>query len=162
MPKTSIIIRCYNEEAHIGRLLSGIVQQDNPEVEIVVVDSGSTDATLSIASQYPTRIIDIDKKDFSFGRSLNLGCEAAQGEILIIASAHVYPLFADWISQLIKPFSDEKVACVYGKPPEGGFTSPYQANVFRAWTAFGRSITHEVGASIRIPSEYVCHKDRAV
>ncbi|NEO00616.1 MAG: glycosyltransferase, partial [Moorea sp. SIO3I7] len=49
MPEISIIIRCYNEEEHIGRLLSGIMQQTIQDVEIIVVDSGSTDATPSIA-----------------------------------------------------------------------------------------------------------------
>ncbi|QXE23130.1 hypothetical protein B6N60_01819 [Richelia sinica FACHB-800] len=46
MPTISIIIRCYNEEEHIGRLLSGIIQQTIKDVEIIVVDSGSTDATM--------------------------------------------------------------------------------------------------------------------
>ncbi|WP_200895198.1 MULTISPECIES: glycosyltransferase [unclassified Methanosarcina] len=48
MSKISIIIRCYNEEEHIGRLLSGITPQTVKDVEIILVDSGSTDATLSI------------------------------------------------------------------------------------------------------------------
>ena len=46
--QASIIVRCYNEEAHIGRLLSGIMQQATDDFEIIVVDSGSTDATLEI------------------------------------------------------------------------------------------------------------------
>ena len=61
MAKISVIIRSYNEEAHIGRLLSGIIQQTWKELEIIIVDSGSTDATLSIAAQYPTKILHIDK-----------------------------------------------------------------------------------------------------
>ncbi len=47
----SVIIRCFNEDEHIGRLLSGIMQQTIPTDEVVVVDSGSTDATLAIASR---------------------------------------------------------------------------------------------------------------
>ncbi|NEQ09520.1 MAG: glycosyltransferase, partial [Moorea sp. SIO4E2] len=66
MPETSIIIRCYNEEQHIGRLLSGIMQQTIQDVEIIVVDSGSTDATPSIASRYPVKLLSIKPEEFSF------------------------------------------------------------------------------------------------
>ncbi|MFB8794966.1 MAG: glycosyltransferase [Microcoleus sp.] len=49
MVKCSVVIRCYNEEQHIGRLLSGIMEQSVRDVEIILVDSGSTDATVGIA-----------------------------------------------------------------------------------------------------------------
>lgn len=42
----NVIIRSYNEEQHIGRLLSGIMEQTVQDVEIVVVESGSTNTTL--------------------------------------------------------------------------------------------------------------------
>ena len=58
-PKVSIVIRCLNEEKHIGRLLQGISEQTYQNVEIIVVDSGSRDQTLDIARSYPTRIIQI-------------------------------------------------------------------------------------------------------
>ena len=114
-PTCSIIIRAYNEEDHIGRLLAGIVEQTMKVVEIIVVDSGSTDATIAIASRFPTRIVSIDSHEFTFGRSLNIGCAAASGEVLVFASAHVYPLFPDWLEQLVEPFQDERIGLVYGK-----------------------------------------------
>ncbi len=113
--RVSVIIRCCNEEQHIGRLLSGILEQTLSEVEIIVVDSGSTDATLAIASRYPVQIRHIARENFSFGRSLNIGCAAARGEFLVIASAHVYPIYRDWLEKLIAPFDDERVAVVYGQ-----------------------------------------------
>ena len=63
----SIIIRAYNEERHIGRLLEGILKQNVEPAKIVLVDSGSTDATLSIASRYPVELIQISPEDFTFG-----------------------------------------------------------------------------------------------
>lgn len=42
----SVVIRCCNEERHIGRVLSGILAQTWPDVEIVV-DSGSTETTVN-------------------------------------------------------------------------------------------------------------------
>jgi len=133
MPKISVVIRCYNEEAHIGRLLSGIMQQNGDTPEIIVVDSGSTDATLSIAAQYPTRILNIDKEDFSFGHSLNVGCEAAGGDFLVFASAHVYPLYSDWLEHLVQPFENERIACVYGRQSGNEATKFSERQVFARW-----------------------------
>lgn len=114
-PRCSIVIRTYNEEKHIGRLLSGILTQTQQDYEIIVVDSGSTDATLAIASRYPVQVVSIEPDDFTYGRSLNIGCGAALGEYLVFASAHVYPVYPDWLEQLISPFEGERVALVYGK-----------------------------------------------
>jgi len=113
--------------------MSGIMQQKGETPEIIVVDSGSTDATLSIAAQYPAQILNIDKEDFSFGHSLNLGCEAASGDILVIASAHVYPLYSDWIEHLVQPFENERIACVYGRQSGNEATKFSERQVFARW-----------------------------
>lgn len=131
--KVSVVIRCYNEEQHIGRLLSGIAQQSIKDVEIILVDSGSTDATLSIAARYPVKIVSIKPEEFSFGRALNLGCHATEGEFIVLASAHVYPLYSNWLERLLIPFSDEKVALTYGKQ-RGTEVSKYSEHqVFETW-----------------------------
>ncbi len=52
-PTASIVVRCYNERKHIGKLLHGLFEQTHDEFEVILVDSGSTDGTLEIASQYP-------------------------------------------------------------------------------------------------------------
>jgi glycosyltransferase involved in cell wall biosynthesis len=111
----SIIIRAYNEEEHIGRLLTGIMEQTLNNFEIILVDSGSSDATVAIASRFPVQIVHIDPEHFTFGRSLNLGCAAANGRFLVVASAHVFPVYDDWLEHLIAPFDDQGVALVYGK-----------------------------------------------
>jgi glycosyltransferase involved in cell wall biosynthesis len=121
-PTCSIIIRAYNEEDHIGRLLAGIVEQSIKDVEIIVVDSGSTDATVAIASRFPTKILSIDPKEFTFGRSLNIGCAAAKGEFLVFASAHVYPRYPDWLERLLTPFRDANIGLVYGMQRGDGGT----------------------------------------
>ncbi|NEP82806.1 MAG: glycosyltransferase [Okeania sp. SIO3B3] len=129
-----VIIRCYNEEKHIGRLLTGLMEQTLQDVEIVVVDSGSTDATVSIASRYPVKLVTIDKADFTFGRSLNYGCAAATKDYLVIASAHVYPVYTDWLEQLLHPFAkDANVGLVYGKQ-RGTTTTKYsEMRIFEQW-----------------------------
>ena len=103
----SIVIRAYNEERHIGRLLEGIRQQTIKDVEIILVDSGSTDGTVAIAESFGARIVHIPSAEFTFGRSLNLGIQAATREWVVIASAHVYPVYPDWLESLLRPFEDE-------------------------------------------------------
>jgi glycosyltransferase involved in cell wall biosynthesis len=132
-PRCSIIVRCYNEEQHIGRLLDGIQQQTIAPVEIIVVDSGSTDRTVEIAQQYPVKLVSIRPEEFSFGRSLNLGCQAAAAEFLVIASAHVYPVYRDWLEQLLKPFADPQVALVYGKQRGNDVTKYSEHQIFATW-----------------------------
>lgn len=130
----SLIIRCFNEEKHIGRLLRGVAEQTVSDVEVIVVDSGSTDRTVDIARQYNARVISIRPEDFSFGYALNVGCEAAKGDILVFASAHVYPLYNDWLELMRQPFfEDEKIALVYGKQ-RGDHRNKYSEHqIFAKW-----------------------------
>jgi len=111
----SIVIRAYNEEKHIGRLLEGIRQQTIKDVEIILVDSGSTDGTVSVAESFGAQIVRIPSAEFTFGRSLNLGIQAATRDLLVIASAHVYPVYPDWLEALLRPFEDDNIALTYGK-----------------------------------------------
>ena len=111
----SIVIRAYNEEKHIGHLLEGIRQQTVQDVEIVLVDSGSTDGTVSVAESFGAKIVRIPSAEFTFGRSLNFGIQAARHELVVIASAHVYPIYPDWLESLLHPFEDERIALTYGK-----------------------------------------------
>lgn len=114
-PLISIIIRAYNEEKHITRLLHGISVQTKDNYEIILVDSGSTDATVEIAKDYGAKICHISPEEFTFGRALNLGIKNAKGKYCVFASAHVYPTRKDWLKNLIQMFDDPNVALVYGK-----------------------------------------------
>lgn len=134
MPSSiSIVIRCFNEERLIGRLLSGIAAQTVQPAQIVIVDSGSTDRTLEIARRYPVEVLSIDPAEFSFGRSLNRGIAAATGDIAVFASAHVYPVYDTWLEHLTRPFEDPDVALAYGRQV-GGPTTPYsESQILATW-----------------------------
>ncbi|NJO52767.1 MAG: glycosyltransferase [Leptolyngbyaceae cyanobacterium RM2_2_4] len=132
-PQISVVIRCYNEAQHIGRLLRGILQQSIQDVEIIVVDSGSTDATVNIATHYNVRIVNIRPEEFSFGKALNIGCWEATGELLVFASAHVYPLYQDWLKNLLSPFKDPTIALTYGKQRGNETTKYSEKQIFATW-----------------------------
>lgn len=129
----SVVIRAYNEEEHIEKLLLGIKAQRLQPHEIILVDSGSTDDTVSIAERYGVKLVTISKHDFTFGRALNLGCEAASGDVLVVASAHVYPTHDVWLERLVAPFSNPKVVLSYGKQ-RGGDTNKFSEHqLFAKW-----------------------------
>jgi len=132
----SIIIRSYNEERHIGRLLDGIEKQELPQgisVEVIVVDSGSTDSTVSIAKHMGAKVVSITQEEFSFGKALNIGCEVATGDILLFASAHIYPVFTNWIEKMISPFVNKNIALVYGRQTGNERTQFSEQQVFNKW-----------------------------
>ena len=117
MKKISIIIRTLNEAKYLPELLEGIKQQLLPEisVETIIVDSGSKDETINIAKNHNCKIVHIAKSEFSFGKSLNIGCEAANGEILVFVSGHCVPVDINWIKNLINPILKGKACYVYGR-----------------------------------------------
>ena len=129
----SVVIRAYNEADHLGRLLDGILQQSIGAVEIILVDSGSTDGTLEIAARYPVRVVHIAPQEFTFGRSLNRGLAHANGEFAVIASAHVYPVYPDWLERLLAPFSDPQVGLAYGKQRGDAVTRFSEHQIFAHW-----------------------------
>ncbi len=100
---------------HIGRLLEGVRQQTIKDVEIILVDSGSTDDTIAIAESFHAKVVHIAPQDFTFGCSLNLGMNAATKELAVIASAHIYPVYPDWLERLLEAFNDSTIALSYGK-----------------------------------------------
>lgn len=115
--RVSIVFRALNEEKWFGDALAACKAQqtNNIDVEMLLVDSGSTDRTIEIAERFGCRVVHIKKKNFTFGRSLNYGCDAATGDILIFISAHCIPSHDRWLSNLIEPLTQDKAEYVYGK-----------------------------------------------
>lgn len=108
----SVVIRTLNEERYLEELLESISRQSKSiyDIETIIVDSGSTDNTLKIAKKFGCRLTYIKKEDFTFGRSLNIGCEFAQGDFLVFISGHCIPTHELWICNLVSPLEEE---CVY-------------------------------------------------
>ncbi len=129
----SLVIRAYNEARHLPRLLEGVRQQTLHDIEIILVDSGSTDTTVQIAEAYGAKIVHIPPQEFTFGRSLNLGIAACTREQVAIASAHVYPVYPDWLERLLEPFSDPATGLVYGKQRGTESSKFSEHEIFARW-----------------------------
>src|SRR3990167_4182565 len=88
--KVSLIIPAYNEEEVIGNCLKSLLKQTFKPLEIIVVDDGSTDNTISIVKncQLPTVNCQLFcQKHLGPGSARNLGASKAKGEILIFVDA---------------------------------------------------------------------------
>lgn len=129
----SVVIRACNEEKHIARLLEGIAQQSLKDLEIILVDSGSTDRTLEVASHYPVQVVHIQPEEFTFGFSLNRGISQSHGDRIVFASAHVYPVYPDWLESLVAPFADSQVALTYGKQRGNALNKFSEQQIFHHW-----------------------------
>lgn len=130
--KVSVVIRTLNEAKHLDELLTSIGQQHCPDIhpEVVLVDSGSTDGTLEIAERHGCRILHITREQFSFGRSLNMGCDAAEGDILVITSGHCVPVDQFWLHKLCKPILDGVAQYTYGKQHGGQHSHFSECRIF--------------------------------
>jgi rhamnosyltransferase len=127
----SVVIPVKDGGSDLGRCLGAIrAQQLEVPVEIVVVDSGSTDGSVAVAQRHDAIVHEIPAHEFSHGASRNVGAGLAGGEVLVFISQDAYPVDERWLERLIAPLrSDPAVAGVYGRqlahegatPPEEYF-----------------------------------------
>ena len=134
-PAVSIIVRTLNEGKFLPECLQKIGEQKyGGPVEIVVVDSGSTDDTIRIATNFNAKIVRISKSEFTFGRSLNVGCEASSGEVLVFLSAHCIPSDENWLQALVNPLLEKTSEYSYGRQiPRNGVSKFSEGMVFRKY-----------------------------
>ena len=110
----SALVRARDEVAGIGPLIDALRSQTEP-VEVIVIDSGSTDGTLEAVAQRGIEPLAIAPSAFTYGRALNRAAAAAGGDVLVAISAHALPLDDGWAGRMAAALEDERVACAYGE-----------------------------------------------
>jgi rhamnosyltransferase len=90
----------------------------------MVVDSSSTDSTLSIAEAYGAKVATVQRGDFDHGATRNFGILQTSGDIVVFLTQDVVPVGKETVQRLIAPFfADELVGCAYGRQlPSPGAT----------------------------------------
>jgi rhamnosyltransferase len=113
MQTVGVLMRTLNESELIGRCLETLQRQRaGVELDILVVDSGSTDSTVEIARSQGARIHSIAPDAFDYSTSLNVGIERLPHDLVLILSAHAVPVDDDWVARMLGPFDDPNVAGV--------------------------------------------------
>jgi len=78
--RVSIVIPVFNHERFIQECVDSVLAQDYPELEVIVVDDGSTDATPAILGGYGDRLRVLRQENSGAARALNRGLQAAHGD----------------------------------------------------------------------------------
>lgn len=108
-----VVIRTLNESQLIERCLETLQQQRGGfDLDILVVDSGSTDSTVELAEARGARIVNLPPGAFDYSKALNVGLEQVNGDLVVILSAHTIPVDDRWLERMTAPFEDQRVAGV--------------------------------------------------
>jgi glycosyltransferase involved in cell wall biosynthesis len=109
----SIVIPTFNAGRAFGTVLHRIMGQGRTPLEIICADSGSTDGTRHIVSQFPlARFVEVDG---AIGpRNWNLAMGATRGDVVVFLHQDALPGDGDWLTHLTDPFDDLSVGGVYG------------------------------------------------
>ena len=151
--KISVVITTYNEEENIKECLNSLMNQVKKADEIILVDDGSEDKTVEIASKHAIKIVELKHSERSKAR--NIGWQKAGGDILLFAEADSI-FHENWILEIRKQFKDNKVTAVidrrkmykprtfFQKTMEAQFDIRYaHYKPFSAW-AFRREVLEKV------------------
>ncbi|HEX7705162.1 MAG TPA: glycosyltransferase [Thermoanaerobaculia bacterium] len=120
--RLSIILPVKNGETDLPHLLAAIrAQQIDAEVELVAIDSGSTDRSVEILRQHGATVLSIEPETFDYGLTRNLAVVHAAGELYVFITVRARPSGPSWLANLIAPLrNDPSIAttfsCVLPRP----------------------------------------------
>jgi rhamnosyltransferase len=108
-------MRTKNSADTVHQALTALFSQDRRDFELVVVDSGSTDATLEIVRRFPCRVRCLRPEQYYPGPVLNAAVEDAQSGIIVFQNSDVVPLNGGALSALVAPFADPAVKATFAR-----------------------------------------------
>lgn len=120
-PFISVIVPAYNEEKTVARKLENLRQQVYPNIEVIVVNDGSTDDTVNMVQKFidenegqlPVQLISTPRRGGK-ASAINYAWQSCKGEIVILSDADTI-LEEGAIKQIVKNFHNPRVGAVTGK-----------------------------------------------
>lgn len=117
-PKVTIIVPAYNEDLIISSSIKSLIKQTYKNLEIIIIDDGSSDNTYKIAKKFEGKFEDKDIKIFTKqnggkSRALNFGIERSKGELIMCVDADS-KLDNDAVSLMVRYFENPDISAVAG------------------------------------------------
>lgn len=115
----SIIVPIYNKEKYLRRCIESIINQSYANLEVILINDGSTDNSLKICKEYESdsRIKVIDKMNGGVSEARNIGIKSSHGEKILFIDADDY-IENDYVEK-ISEFNEDLVICGYYMEKDG-------------------------------------------
>lgn len=131
-PRVSVLIPAFNEERVIASAVRRILASDHPNLEVIVVDDGSSDATSEVVTRHygtDPRVRLLRMANGGKARAINAGLHLAQGEVIVALDADTQ-FERSTIPHLVRWFADPAVGAVAGNAKVGN-----RVNLITLWQA---------------------------
>ena len=126
MVDASILIPCKNAGKNFEKTLAALSRQKSVSFEIIAVDSGSSDSTVSLAKKHGARIFKIAPSDYGHGKTRNYAASKAKGRFLVFLTQDAIPVNDRWLSRLLSAYSNPQVVASYGRQTAFSDASPFE------------------------------------
>lgn len=162
--KASVVIPTYNGEAYIKDVLKAVfTQKYEGGYEVLVIDSGSTDATLDIVTVFDKkhanmRLHQIPNSEFGHGKTRQMAAGMAKGEFVVYLSHDAIPAHEYWLYEMTRPFDiDDRIVAIMGKQaPRHNCPPTIKYDIVSVFNSFGP----DFGTTIFYKDSFI--KDQAV
>lgn len=156
----TVAILTRNGGAVLERALRAVgEQQTNRRIELLAVDSGSTDGTLETLKRFGVRVINIPTDDFNWGATRDLAYQHASAPIIVNLSQDAVPNSHSWLERLIAPLEDPGVGASCGTsipdPDRAHDQFPWEKNGYFYFTREIRKFTAKYGKGLSFANSAV-------
>jgi len=135
-PRVSIVIPTRNAGPQLDSLLDMLDSQRNGcDLEIIAVDSGSTDGTRERLQSRDVRLLERPAADFNHGDTRNLALSCASGDFAVLLVQDALPASPDWLQHLLAPFTNELVAGCFARQQPWPAASRLTSHYLSRWAA---------------------------
>jgi glycosyltransferase involved in cell wall biosynthesis len=147
-PDVSILLLTRNGSATLPDVLERVrAQHVDFQLEIIAIDSGSTDGTPEILQRYGARVTTIAPSEFNHGATRNRGIQQARGRYVVLLVQDAVPSDTRWLAELVKPLViDDTLAGTYARQIPRPDASALTRFYLQDWVA-----TSEAPRTTRIP-----------
>lgn len=149
----SVTLLTHNAGPLLARVLEAVRKQKTQRsIEIVAVDSGSTDGTLAVLAQHDVAVTEVPLDEFDFGLTRDRVFAESRGRVVVCLSQDAVPAHERWLDNLVAPLEDPAVAAACGRSvpdSERGFPQfPWERNGLFYFTREMRAFAARYGRGL--------------